>query len=83
MRRREFISLLGGAAAAWPLSAHAQHAERVRHIGILLFAEQDWAIIRPCLQELQRLGYVDGTSVAIDYRDAEGKYERLPELAAN
>jgi putative tryptophan/tyrosine transport system substrate-binding protein len=81
VRRRAFIALLGG-AAAWPLAAHAQHAERVRHIGILLFAEQDRAVIRPCLQELQRLGYVDGKSVAIDYRDAEGKYERLPELAA-
>jgi ABC-type uncharacterized transport system substrate-binding protein len=82
VRRREFITLLGGAAVGWPLAARAQHAERVRHIGILLFAEQDRAVIRPCLLELQRLGYVDGKSVAIDYRDAEGKYERLPELAA-
>ncbi len=82
MRRRDFITLIGGAAATWPLAARAQHAERVRHIGILLFAEQDRAVIRPCLQELQTLGYVDGKSVAIDYRDAEGKYERLPELAA-
>src|SRR6266542_3018718 len=82
MKRRKFITLLGGAAAAWPLTARAQHAERVRHIGILLFAEQDRAVIRPCLQELQRLGYVEGKSVAIDYRDAEGKYERLPEVAA-
>jgi len=81
VKRREFITLLGG-AAAWPFAAQAQHAERVRHIGILLFAEQDRAVIRPCLQELQRLGYVDGKSVAIDYRDAEGKCERLPQLAA-
>ena len=81
MKRREFITLLGG-AAAFPLAARAQHAERVRNIGILLFAEQDRAVIRPCLQELQRLGYVDGKSVAIDYRDAEANYERLPELAA-
>jgi len=48
----------------------------------VLFAEQDRAVIRPCLQELQRLGYVDGKSVAITYRDADGKYERLPEVAA-
>ena len=81
MKRREFVTLLGG-AAAWPLAARGQHAERIRHIGILLFAEQDRAVIRPCLQELQTLGYVDGKSVAIDYRDAEGRYERLPELAA-
>jgi ABC-type uncharacterized transport system substrate-binding protein len=81
LRRRQFITLLGG-AAAWPFAVRAQQAERVRHIGILLFAEQDRAVIRPCLQELQRLGYVDGKSVAITYRDAEGKYERLPEVAA-
>jgi putative ABC transport system substrate-binding protein len=82
VKRREFITLIGTAAAAWPLAARAQQPKRIRHIGILLFAEQDRAIIRPCLQELQTLGYVDGKSVAIDYRDAEGRYERLPELAA-
>ena len=59
----------------------ARGARAARGTG-LLFAEQDRAVIRPCLQELQRLGYVDGKSVAIDYRDAEGNYERLPELAA-
>jgi len=82
MRRRQFIALLGGSAVAWPLAPHAQQRERVRHIGVLLFAQQDWAVIRPCLQELQALGYVDGKTIAIEYRDAEGKYERLPELAA-
>jgi ABC-type uncharacterized transport system substrate-binding protein len=81
MRRREFISLLGG-AVVWPLAARAQRPKRVPHIGILLFAQQDLAVIRPCLQELEALGYVDGKSVTIDYRDAEGKYERLPALAA-
>ena len=82
MRRRQFIALLGGSAVAWPLAPHAQQRERVRHIGVLLFAQQDWAVIRPCLQELQALGYVDGKTIAIEYRDAEGKYERLPELAS-
>jgi ABC-type uncharacterized transport system substrate-binding protein len=81
VRRREFISLLG-AAAAWPLAAHAQQAVRVRRIGILLYSQQELPVIRPCLQELQTLGYVDGKTVAIEYRDAEGKYERLAELAA-
>jgi putative tryptophan/tyrosine transport system substrate-binding protein len=84
MRRREFIALLGGAAVAWPRAAHAQQQPaRRRRIGILLFADQDRAIIRPCLQELQALGYVDGKTIIIDYRNAEGKYERLPELAAD
>jgi ABC-type uncharacterized transport system substrate-binding protein len=82
VRRRQFISFLGGVAMAWPLAARAQQRERVRHIGILLFAQQDRAVIRPCLQELQALGYVDGKTIAIEYRDAEGKYERLPVLAA-
>jgi ABC-type uncharacterized transport system substrate-binding protein len=82
MRRRDFMTLLGGAAVAWPLAARAQQLVRVRRIGILLYSQQERAIIRPCLQELQALGYVDGKTVAIEYRDAEGKYERLAELAA-
>jgi putative ABC transport system substrate-binding protein len=48
----------------------------------LVFAQQDRTFIQPCLQELQALGYVDGKTVAIEFRDAEGKFERLPELAA-
>jgi ABC-type uncharacterized transport system substrate-binding protein len=84
MRRREFLALLGGAAVAWARAARAQRQPaRRRRIGILLFADQDRAIIRPCLQELQALGYVDGKTIIIDYRNAEGKYERLPELAAD
>jgi putative ABC transport system substrate-binding protein len=82
VRRREFITLLGGAAGAWPLVAGAQQPKRVPHIGILLFAQQDRAVITPCVKELETLGYLDGKTVAIEYRDAEGKYERLPELAA-
>jgi putative tryptophan/tyrosine transport system substrate-binding protein len=82
MKRREFITLLGVAAAAWPLATRAQQTERTRRIGILLFAQQDREVIKPCLQELEALGYVDGKSVIIEYRDAQGKYERLAELAA-
>jgi putative tryptophan/tyrosine transport system substrate-binding protein len=81
MDRRAFIAALGS-AAAWPFVARAQQPQRVRHIGILLFTQEDRAVIRPCLQELETLGYVDGKSVAIEYRDAEGKYERVPALAA-
>ena len=77
MRRREFITLLGGAAAAWPLAARAQQGERMRRIGVLRFTTQDQAVINSLLRGLQTLGYVDGKNVAIEYRDAEGNYERF------
>jgi putative ABC transport system substrate-binding protein len=81
LKRREFITVLGGAAAAWPLAALGQQGGRIRRIGILLFAEQDRATISPFVRGLEALGYVDGKGVAIEYRDAEGKYERFPEVA--
>jgi putative ABC transport system substrate-binding protein len=84
IRRREFITFAGGAAAAsisWPLTARAQQAVRMRRIGILLYAKQEQANISPMLRELEALGYVDGKNVAIEYRDADGKYERLPPAA--
>jgi ABC-type uncharacterized transport system substrate-binding protein len=76
MRRREFIKVIGG-AATWPLAARAQQAVRVRHIGILLYAKEDRAIISPVFGALESLGYVDGKTVTIEYRDADGRYERL------
>jgi ABC-type uncharacterized transport system substrate-binding protein len=81
MKRREFIIALT-AAAIVPSLSHAQKPRQVRHIGILLFSQQDRVVIEPCLRELQTLGYVDGKTVAIEYKDAEGNYERLPGLAA-
>jgi putative tryptophan/tyrosine transport system substrate-binding protein len=84
MKRRDFITLLGGATASsvsWPLGTGAQQAVRMRRIGILLFSKQDLATISPFLRGLEALGYVDGRNVAIEYRDAEGKYERFAELA--
>ena len=84
--RRRFTA--GVAIALTPLGARAsaqeykaQQAKRLPRIGILLFSDQDRAVIRPCLQELQARGYVDGKTVVIEYRDAEGRYDRLPELA--
>ena len=79
MRRREFIAFVG-CAVAGPLVARAQQPARQRRVGILLFSEDDKATIRPFLQGLEALGYVDKTTVAIDYRNAEAKYERLPEM---
>ena len=72
MRRRDFISLLGGAVAAWPLAARAQQGERVRRVGVLmnLTADDDEASRRvtALAQGLQQLGWTDGRNVRIDYR---------------
>jgi putative tryptophan/tyrosine transport system substrate-binding protein len=87
IRRREFVSLLGSAAAGlstlWPLAARAQQPPaKVPHIGILLYNSPQMDPIAPLLEGLQALGYVDGKTIAIEYRFAEGKAERLPDLAA-
>jgi len=81
MRRREFITVLGG-TAIWPFVALAQQAARTRRIGILLYSQEEKSAISPMLRGLEALGYIDGKNIAIEYRDAEGKAERLP-LAAD
>jgi ABC-type uncharacterized transport system substrate-binding protein len=85
MQRRKFITLLGGAAAAWPLAAHAQQADRVRRIGVLMgFAEDDpetKARLAGYRQELERLGWSEGRNIRIDYRFAVGSPERFQALA--
>jgi ABC-type uncharacterized transport system substrate-binding protein len=85
VKRRQFITLLGGAAASsvsWPLTARAQQSVRMRRIGILVYTKQEQGNVSPMLRELEALGYVDGKNVVIEYRDADGKYEQLP-LAAD
>jgi putative tryptophan/tyrosine transport system substrate-binding protein len=81
MKRREFIGLVGGAVAAWPLGARAQPRKTPR-LAILLFNSPQIDSIGPLLEGLQGLGYVDGKSIAFEYRYAEGKVERLPDLAS-
>jgi ABC-type uncharacterized transport system substrate-binding protein len=84
IRRREFITLLGGAAAAWPLAAQAQQAGRTYRIGFLGGADPiGYAAQLEALRlGLQDHGYVIGRNVEIEYRWAEGSYERLPALAS-
>jgi putative ABC transport system substrate-binding protein len=78
MKRREFITLLGGAAAAWPLAARAQ--QRSVHIGILLLGPAVPSKELTITSELARLGYVDGRNVSYEIRGADGDLGRLPTL---
>ena len=84
MKRREFITLLGGAAAAWPLAADAQQSGKLPTIGLLGAATASswhhW--VAAFTQRLRELGWTEGRSVAIEYRWAEGRSERYAEIAA-
>jgi putative ABC transport system substrate-binding protein len=85
MKRREFVRILGGAAATWPLAARAQQpAARVYRVGYLTVAsrEQTQHLIKAFEEGLRSLGYRVGENVVIEYRFADGEMERLPALAA-
>jgi ABC-type uncharacterized transport system substrate-binding protein len=83
MRRREFIALLGG-AATWPFAAHAQQSRKVPRIGVLLPGTPTSFAVRAnaFLEGLRDLGYVEGQTIAIEWKWAEDKIERIPQLAA-
>jgi putative tryptophan/tyrosine transport system substrate-binding protein len=86
MKRREFISLLGGAAAAWPLAARAQQGERMRRIGALtpLAADdpQSQSRMTAFVQGLQQLGWTDGRNMRIDTRWSAADADRIRRNAA-
>src|SRR5215211_3672191 len=86
MTRREFITLLGGAATAWPLATTAQQVERIRRVGVLMpfVAGDPEAQIRSTVlaQTLQQLGWTIGRNLEIDYRFAGGAADRIRQYAA-
>jgi ABC-type uncharacterized transport system substrate-binding protein len=84
MRRRDFITLLGGTAAAWPLAARAQQPGKLSTIGFLgpntRSAASEW--VAALVQRLRELGWIEGRTIAIEYRWAEGRAERFAQIAA-
>ena len=86
MRRREFITLLGGAATAWPLAAPAQQPDRMRRIGVLQIlaaGDPEWQIRFAALKQgLQELGWLNERNFTFEVRNADSRLDRLPALAA-
>jgi putative ABC transport system substrate-binding protein len=84
MRRREFITILGGATVTWPLVARAQQAAKLPTIGVLVpgTPESHGKWVAAFVQRLRELGWIEGRNVAIEYRWAEGRSERFAEIAA-
>jgi putative tryptophan/tyrosine transport system substrate-binding protein len=87
MKRREFIALLGGAAAAWPLAARAQQPKRIPRLCFLTFdpgtAQSPAKRFEAFFERLRELGYVNGETITIDYLHPEGRSDRYPDLGAD
>src|SRR4029453_18594627 len=81
MRRRDFVSLIGGSAVVWPLVVRAQQGERKRRVGVLESLPED-AYLAAFLRGLQQLGWADGHNVQIDTRWGAGNVEDIRKYAA-
>src|SRR5215831_13794471 len=81
MRRREFITLIGGTALAWPLGVHAQRAVILHRIGILSPEPPTPEFLEAFRQGLRELGYAEGQDIAFEVRSADGDNQRLAALA--
>lgn len=83
MRRREFITLFGGTAVAWPLAARAQRRDGMRCVGVLLQGNAEAkSLLTELREDLRKSGYVEGENIRFEVRSADGKLDLLPSLAA-
>jgi putative ABC transport system substrate-binding protein len=82
MRRREFIALVGGATFVWPLAASAQTQPKILRVGFVFGSTPttNKHNIEAFVQGLRELGYVEGQTIVLEFRGAEGRYERMPGL---
>jgi putative tryptophan/tyrosine transport system substrate-binding protein len=80
MKRRAFITLLGGAAAAWPVVARAQQGDRIRRIGVLVPLPA--TVFAPFFSELRQHGLIEGQNLAVDRRGFDAQYNQFPAIAA-
>src|SRR5262245_66002232 len=79
MRRREFITLLGGAAASWPQTATSQNTGRVHRVGVLFAGSERGSVPDEAFRSgLRERGYIEGKNIVIEFRTAGGKYDDLP-----
>ena len=83
IQRREFISLIGGAAATWPLAARAQQARKIRRIGYVGGGSPGGAGHSGLVQGMASLGYTEGKDFVVEWRFAEGQFERFPALISD
>jgi putative tryptophan/tyrosine transport system substrate-binding protein len=81
MKRREFLTLLGGAAVAWPLAARAQQPGKLPLVGVLVSASPPHPFADALRRGLQTLGYSEGRNIALEFRYSGGRSDRAGEIA--